>query len=252
MKPIEELKLLIVRARAFDARYDLPIPEHTKWFSAPLGIALIQVTVTSVTDDSYPDPLEFDGIIISGSTHSAYEQKPWMPALEDFIRLAARKEVAMLGICFGHQIIAKAFGGLVELGGHGAEFGATPVYLTQRGTADPLFEHVPENFEIVMVHEDIVVDPPIYPGFHVLSSSDMYTMQACAYGDNIRSLQFHPEYSSDILEMLVARYHDLVLTHGWVDGPKDIPIILERTRDADVNKPGRQILMNFRENFMRT
>ena len=55
-----------------------------------------------------------DGWLITGSRHGAYEDHPWIPPLEEFIRDAYAAQVPLVGICFGHQIIAQAMGGKVE------------------------------------------------------------------------------------------------------------------------------------------
>ena len=68
-----------------------------------------------VVDSQFPENAESaDGWVITGSRHGAYEDHPWIPPLEDLIRAIHDKGQPLIGVCFGHQIIAQALGGKVE------------------------------------------------------------------------------------------------------------------------------------------
>ena len=76
------------------------------------------VAVYPVLDGRFPTgPEEEDGWLITGSRHGVYEDLPWMRTLKDFLRQAAARRVPVVGICFGHQILAEAMGGRVEKSG---------------------------------------------------------------------------------------------------------------------------------------
>jgi GMP synthase (glutamine-hydrolysing) len=113
-----------------------------------------------------PDVHAADGWLITGSKFGAYEDHAWIPPLEDFIRASYAAHVPMVGICFGHQIIAQAMGGRVEkftkgwaVGATDYDFGGTPVRLNAW-------------------HQDHVVAKP--DAAQVVGSNDFCRMRRCS------------------------------------------------------------------------
>ena len=130
-----------------------------------------------------------DGWLITGSRHGAYEDHPFIRPLEDFIRKAMAEDVPLVGICFGHQIIAQAMGGKVE-----RHEGGWAV-----GPQDYDFEGQPVR--INAWHRDQVTEVP--DEAEVVASNDFCANAALVYGDRAFTVQAHPEFSDEFIDGLL-------------------------------------------------
>ncbi|WP_281194761.1 type 1 glutamine amidotransferase [Halorubrum sp. F4] len=157
--------------------------EHTRRnFRRELDADLVEF---DATDAHLPDHTDFDGVVITGSRSSVYWDEPWIPKLVDYVAEAADDGVPILGVCYGHQVLAEALGGRVA-GMDGFEIG----YNTVRHRGDDLFEDVPESFTVFTTHGDAVVDLP--PGATLLAENE-HGVHAFREG-HCWGVQFHPEY----------------------------------------------------------
>ena len=151
-------------------------------------------TVSVVRGAPLPDPAGLGGILITGSPAGVYDPEPWIAPLKDFIRRAAAARVPQAGICFGHQIMAEAFGGRVEKSEKGWGTGRH-AYQT---LSPPTFEKValPETIRIAVSHQDQVVDIP--PGARVMAASGFTPAAGLSFDfAPAISLQCHPEFTAD-------------------------------------------------------
>jgi GMP synthase (glutamine-hydrolysing) len=105
--------------------------------------------------------------------------------------LEAARHRPVLGVCFGHQLVAHALGGRVERNPRGREAGTGEIRLTDAGRRDPLFAGLPPVLEVQQTHTDHVASLP--DSAEVLAVNDFTPVQAFAVGDLMRCVQFHPE-----------------------------------------------------------
>ncbi|HLU64692.1 MAG TPA: gamma-glutamyl-gamma-aminobutyrate hydrolase family protein [Kofleriaceae bacterium] len=153
------------------------------------------------------DPAAFDAVIISGSAASVVEPPSWAGPLEPLVRRAAAAAVPVLGVCFGHQIIARA------LWGRGAvRLSPTPelgwLEITRTGASDPLFDGVAARFPVFCSHQDEVVDLPAEAT--VLATSGRCSVQSYRVsGRPIWAVQFHAEMSLAEASAVVDRKAEL-------------------------------------------
>ncbi len=146
-----------------------------------------------VLDGVLPDSVDAaDGWLITGSKFGVYEDHDWIPPLEDFIRRAYTAAVPMVGICFGHQIIAQALGGKVAKFSDGWSV----------GLKDYALDGFPAGAQLLAWHQDQIIDPPA--DATVIGSSPFCRYAALAYGDKAYSIQPHPEFGNEFMADLVA------------------------------------------------
>ena len=133
-----------------------------------------------------PDHTEFDGVVVTGSRSSVYWDEEWIPPLVDYVAEAAEAGVPILGVCYGHQVLAEALGGRVA-GMDGFEIGYNEI---RRVREDPLFDGIDESFTAFTTHGDAVVELP--PSATLLAENDRGVH---AFRDGrCWGVQFHPEY----------------------------------------------------------
>ncbi|MFD1483003.1 type 1 glutamine amidotransferase [Paracoccus nototheniae] len=130
-----------------------------------------------------------DGWLLTGSRHGVYEDHPFIPPLQDFIRAAHQDGVPMVGICFGHQIIAQALGGTVVK--HPAGWAV--------GTQDYEFDGA--TLRLNAWHQDQVVALP--PGAEVAGRNAFCENAALIYGDRAYTVQAHPEFDDAFVQGLM-------------------------------------------------
>ena len=153
--------------------------------------------VFDVPNGDYPArPEDCDAYLVTGAAAGVYDPDPWIARLLAFLR-EARGKARLVGVCFGHQAIAQAFGGEVIKSPSGWGIGLhTYAVKDQRGWMDP-----PPAFSLSASHQDQVVGLP--PATAVLAGSDFCPNGMLAYGDDAISLQLHPEFAADYSKALI-------------------------------------------------
>ncbi|MDP2264323.1 MAG: glutamine amidotransferase [Hydrogenophaga sp.] len=144
-----------------------------------------------------PPPDHFSGIVLTGSHAMVSEREPWSEALVPWLQAAVQTQTPVLGICYGHQLLAHALGGEVAHHTQGVEIGTVTVECHDTAAHDPLLGELPEAFLAQAVHWQSVRRLP--PGAVLLASSaheahHAFRIGACAWG-----VQFHPEFSAEAL-----------------------------------------------------
>ena len=143
----------------------------------------------NVVDGDFPDTIDAaDGWLISGSKHGAYEDHAFIPPLSDLIREIYASERPMVGICFGHQIIAQALGGKVEKSDKGWMVGRQ------------VYNFEGEAVALNAWHQDQVVALP--KDAKVIAYNDTCPYAALGYGHKAFTVQAHPEFSNGFLGKL--------------------------------------------------
>ncbi len=144
----------------------------------------------SVVDMEFPGAIsDCDGWLITGSKHGAYEDIDFIAPLETFIRDVYAADIPLVGICFGHQIIAQALGGKVEKFDGGWAVGRTQ------------YDWNGETLALNAWHQDQVTALPADAA--VFATNDFCANAALVYGNKIFTTQPHPEYGAEFIGGLV-------------------------------------------------
>lgn len=182
------------------------------WIAAGLGVAREQVHVTNAIAGELPpaQPEQFAGVVITGSPAMVTDREPWSETLAAWLHEHWRQRdsaVPLLGICYGHQLLAYALGGRVGYNPRGREIGTVQLHNTAAAAADPLLGGLAFPLRAHVTHLQSVLELP--PGAVHLAASALEPHHAFRFGERIWGVQFHPEFTADImrayLDLLAAR-----------------------------------------------
>jgi len=198
------------------------------------------LTVFNVNQGEIPPPVgspsaardglpAFDGAIVSGSQSSVYDDRSWIQTLSRWVEEALADDLPMLGICWGHQLLAQVLGGTVKGGNY--ELGYVTV---QQEVKDPIWTGIPNPFTVFATHSDHVVALP--SGATLLASNET-GVQAFRH-EQVYAVQFHPEYDR---QTATAMIHSKDIAHA------SIQAALDSCTDANVKaaRSAKQIFGNF-------
>mgnify|MGYP001819950131 CR=1 FL=1 len=181
----------ILQSGHFAQREGAPLRDYSVLYTEMLKGHGFQFKTWSVVDMEFPSsPKDADGWLVSGSKHGVYDDLPFIEPLEQFIRDIYAADVPLVGICFGHQIMAQALGGHVEKFKNGWAV----------GREDYAFDDG-KTLAMNAWHQDQVITPP--PDATTTATTDFCKHAALAYKGRAMSVQPHPEFESSDVEMLL-------------------------------------------------
>ncbi|MBE0413255.1 type 1 glutamine amidotransferase [Yoonia sp.] len=178
--------------------------DYDDLFKTLLAGQAFEFATYNIVDMQFPDAVtDHNGWLITGSKHGAYEDHAFIPPLEDLIRQIYNAEIPMVGICFGHQIIAQALGGKVEKFAGGWAVG--------RQTYDWDGQTIALN----AWHQDQIAVRPA--DATVVASNAFCENAALIYGDRAFTVQAHPEFSAEFLAELARQRGPGVVPDAQLD-----------------------------------
>ena len=161
------------------------------WISRGLGRSNCELKIVNAEFDLLPEPNQIRGAIISGSHAYVTDNLDWCRRLEDWTKGIIEHQIPLLGICFGHQVIAKAMGGVVDFHPVSLEIGTKEIELLPSCENDPLFTGLPGRLKVHLFHSQSVIQLP--PRAIVLARNEFEPHQAFRIGKNAWGFQVHPE-----------------------------------------------------------
>jgi GMP synthase (glutamine-hydrolysing) len=196
------------------------------WVISGLSVPLDQTLVVDVqAGAALPEPNDVAGVVITGSHSMVTDRAPWSERTAAWLRAAVAQHIPVLGICYGHQLLAHALGGEVGDNPHGTEVGTVNVYLNEAGAADRLLGGLANPLRVHVSHQQTVLTLPI--GARLLAWSDRDQHQAFVVGDYAWGVQFHPEFNADVVRAYTEDDRELLRAEG--QDPDRISAQIEET-----------------------
>jgi GMP synthase (glutamine-hydrolysing) len=218
--------LWIIKAGTTFARTARQCGDFDDWTLNILGDAAVNVRVFDVKrDEPLPSPHRCAGVVVTGSHAMVTDRLPWSRALEDWIPGLLDAHVPVLGICYGHQLLAQAMGGQVAYHPGGREMGTVAIRLRPECAADPLFQRLPASIAVHTVHAQTVLTLP--PGSVPLAGNEFEPNHAFRLGESAWGVQFHPEYDEQIMRSYITELADELEASG-----RDVSALLAAVRDT--------------------
>ena len=159
----------------------------------------LKFAIYDVQSIQYPKSLEeCDAYLITGSRSSVYDKEEWIRKLENYVIELHKKKYPLIGICFGHQMVARALGGKTELARQGWGVG---VQNYNKIVSKSWFNPVLNDFSIVASHQDQVSELP--EGAELLAGSAFCPYASFCIDDHILTFQGHPEFTKSYSKALL-------------------------------------------------
>ncbi|MBU5377459.1 glutamine amidotransferase [Pantoea septica] len=174
------------------------IGEQPRWFIDALDLQPDEyLIVRPHLGESLPQFDQIRGAILSGSWAMVTDHAEWSERSAAWVRAAIDAALPLLGVCYGHQLMAYALGGRVADNPNGWERGLLPLTCKAATQRDVLLSALPERFSAWLSHRQSVIVPP--PQAQVLATSEKDSCQILRYSPQALSVQFHPEFSRHIM-----------------------------------------------------
>jgi GMP synthase (glutamine-hydrolysing) len=168
-----------------------------------------ELVVLDARRGELPSKSETQALVITGSPESVASRLPWILDAERAAAEVVRAGVPTLGICFGHQLLGQALGGVVEANPAGREMGTVELELSGD---DPLFVGVKAPFMANMSHRDSVTRLP--PGARVLGKSRLEPNAVVRFGPRAWGVQFHPEFDGEVMRGYIEARRPALTAEG--------------------------------------
>ena len=197
--------------------------------------------VFEVCDNEFPEShYDCDGWFITGSKHGAYEEIPWIISLSKFIVKVYDSKLPILGVCFGHQIIAQALGGVVEKSKKSWGVGFDRYNLDNKTN---YMSNLNDRVMLNVMHQDQVVELPKKATLY--ASSEFCDYAGFYINDHVLTIQAHPEFLVEFNKaLLTIRSPSIIPSKFYISGVKDLDINYGQVDSDTFSQTMRNFFLN--------
>jgi len=181
------------------------------WFAEGMGVLdLLQIDVYK--QQALPPAESLAGVVITGSPAMVSAGEDWSERTAEWLEKTVKKGTPVLGVCYGHQLLAHALGGKAGPNPAGRQIGTVTVELSDGSEDDPLLGYLPRTFAAQTSHSEAVLELPT--GAERLATSPLDNNFAIRYAENVWGLQFHPEFSGIVMSEYIRCRSDAIREEG--------------------------------------
>ena len=179
--------------------------DFNDWFIQGMGIdQTLTKTYRIFEEPTFPNLENLTGIIITGSGAMVTEKLDWSEATINWLQQLLDKGIPTLGVCYGHQLLAKALGGTVDWNPKGRQIGQVEMHMNKSLKRDILFKNIvninSKYLRLIATHQQSVTRLP--DNVSLLGSTPLDPNHTFRYKNHIWGFQFHPEFTTDIIRDL--------------------------------------------------
>jgi len=155
---------------------------------------------------------DFSGAVLTGSHNMVTDKLDWSERTADWLRGQVEKRTPILGICYGHQLLTHALGGIAGPNPGGREFGNQKIYMNETAKSDSLFGLLPRVFEGHCCHAQSALKLPA--GAVSLGGNAHEPNHVVRFAENCWGVQFHPEFDIEATRYYIVHHKDLLSKQG--------------------------------------
>lgn len=210
--------------------------EFEEWFMAPFHEAALPTRVIDPRKGALlPPPTDYAGILLTGSHSMVTDMEDWCRKTAAWLPEAVAASVPLLGVCYGHQLLAEAMGGHVDNHPQGLEMGTVEIRLEPAAKHDLLMQKLPTTLKVHASHTQSVITLP--PDAILLAANAWEAHHAFSVGECAWGIQFHPEFDADIMQTYLHAFKDYLIAEG-----QDVDLLLKQVEETPHS---RQVLERF-------
>ncbi len=187
--------------------------DFEEWFARGLGVPGLEPANVFEGVSPPDDPAAYSGVIVTGSASMVSHRADWSERTAEWLASAVHAGMPVLGVCFGHQLLAHALGGLVGPNPRGRQIGTQVIEITPAAASDPLMCRMPASVTVQTTHVESVHELPT--GAVRLATSPRDPNHAFRFGQRAWGVQFHPEFGADVMRGYIRARAQIIREEGF-------------------------------------